>query len=362
MKICHSCKMTKGSSEFTWINYLGPQKNGLSRVTSLCNFCRAKQKLATYRTPEGKLRYIYKHQVKNSIQRGHSVPQYTEQELIKTYIKDQKYILLYKNWVASGYASLLGPSLDRKDESKGYSFDNIELMTWQENSEKEYKLHREGNSINTDLKPVWQYSLKGQFIEYYMSQNEAARNVEGVTQQTISKCCLGEIQRAGRFRWFFEEQYNLAPIETSKDYSLIYEYSPITKELINIYTNIKDVTNSINAQSSIRRSIRRNTLYKERLFSDVALSQEGLTSFINNLKGSSPISHYDADYNFLRYYESANKAKQALGISDSTIKRYATSREVYENTHVFRLKFDDEIATRHRYTLIGATHLNILED
>lgn len=358
MKICKICETEKDLSQFTWVNSLGPRKDGSQRETSICNYCRAEQKLNSYRTPEGKLRYIYKHQIKSSAYRNHSAPEYTEKEFVSKFIKDKKYLSLYTDWVASEYDTFLGPSLDRKDDTKGYSFDNIQLMTWLENNQKEHKAHKEGTSLNIDLKPVWQYSIEGEFIGYYISQNEAARNVEGVTQQTISKCCIGEIQRAGRYRWFFEEQFNLLPIVAPEDYSLIYEYCPITKSLIQVYTDIYDIVDSVHEQTSIRRAIRANKLHKERLFSNKKLGAEEIQSFIHNMKGINPIIVYDKELNFINEFRSCNAAKSILGIADTTIKKYALSKALLDNKYYIRLKFDDEIAlSRHRHQLINCKFL-----
>jgi hypothetical protein len=43
---------------------------------------------------------------------------------------------LYNNWIDSGYKKSDKPSVDRIDDYKGYSFDNIQLMTWKENNKK----------------------------------------------------------------------------------------------------------------------------------------------------------------------------------------------------------------------------------
>jgi hypothetical protein len=53
--------------------------------------------------------------------------------------------VLYKNWVKSGYEKNFRPSVDRLDSTKGYSFDNIRLVTWKENNN--------ANHIN-NVKPI----------------------------------------------------------------------------------------------------------------------------------------------------------------------------------------------------------------
>ena len=344
-KVCIKCQEFKHLSEFK-LNAKGTpvfKANGEVRITNICWGCRSLQKKSTYLTLEGKLRYIYKHQIKNSKSRGHNPPEYSEQELVNKFIHSPNYIKLYNTWKSSGFKPELAPSIDRKEDFKEYSFDNITLMTWQKNNFKEYAKHKSGTSVNEDLKPVWQYTMEGIYVNDYISQNEAARQVNSVTQQTISLCCKQEIKSSGGFRWFYTEQLNLEPIENYKYYDKVYEYCPIFKKLINTYNSINDITNSSSEQISIRRAIRDSKLYKEKVFSTKQLVREDIKSIINNTKGLSAIVVYDTDFNQLGSYKSANKASKELNIADTTIKRYAVSKQLYKN-YYFRLKFDDEIA------------------
>ena len=359
-KVCIKCQEFKHLSEFRLNSEGAPvfKTNGEIRITNVCWGCRSLQKKSTYLTLEGKLRYIYKHQIKNSKSRGHNPPEYSEQELVNKFIDSPKYIKLYNIWKSSGFKPELAPSIDRKEDFKEYSFDNITLMTWQENNSKEHAKHKEGTSINEDLKPVWQYSMNGEYVNNYISQNEAARQVSSVTQQTISLCCMGKIKSSGNFRWFYTRQQELQPIEDYTYYHKIYEYCPITKSLISVFNLINEISEDTNEQVSIRRAIRNNTLYKERLFSITELTYQDILDKINNLKGVSPITQYDKNYNLISYYKSASEASKVLGIADTTIKRYAVSHKVYNENYIFRLKFNDEIAEQiHKYQLINAKHL-----
>jgi len=47
---------------------------------------------------------------------------------------------LYNNWVKHGYDKWYKPSVDRLNDDKGYSFSNIQLVTWKENSDKQHKV------------------------------------------------------------------------------------------------------------------------------------------------------------------------------------------------------------------------------
>ena len=364
-KPCIKCLQFKHISNFK-LNAEGTavlNLKGNIRTTNVCWDCRSLQKKSTYLTPAGKLKYLYKHQLKNSMHRNHSAPTYTEKELIDKFINCPNYLALYAIWKASGFKSELAPSIDRLEDHKGYSFDNIQMITWAENNSKEHTKHKIGTSRNEDLKPVWQYSMSGEFIANYISQNEASRTVEGVTQQTISKCCLGELHRAGKFRWFFSEQLNLEPIIENNYYELIHEYCPITKVLVNSYNSLSEIYNDVSSQTSVRRAIKNKLLYKQRLFSLSYLNIEEIKEIIMNTKGISPIVVYDKEFNFINEFKSCNIAKEILNIADTTIKKYAISKELLNNQYYIRLKFDDEIAeARHRHQLINCKFLGVIDE
>lgn len=49
------------------------------------------------------------------------------------------FIIIYMDWVRSGFNVMLSPSVDRIDNNKGYTIDNMEWMTLMENMEKHDK-------------------------------------------------------------------------------------------------------------------------------------------------------------------------------------------------------------------------------
>lgn len=97
-----------------------------------------KEKLSTnkkvYRvTINGLVATIYDHQKLHSKEREHQPPTYSRKELHVWMIAQSNFEELYSNWIASDCETNLRPSVDRLINSKGYSFDNIQLMTWKEN-------------------------------------------------------------------------------------------------------------------------------------------------------------------------------------------------------------------------------------
>lgn len=60
---------------------------------------------------------------------------FTKDEFL-AFVKNSNYLKLYKKWEKSNFDYKLSPSVDRIDNRKGYSLDNIQLITKSENSKK----------------------------------------------------------------------------------------------------------------------------------------------------------------------------------------------------------------------------------
>lgn len=88
-----------------------------------------------WKTIKGIVTMMYSMQKKSSRERGHEPPQYTKQEFHNWLISQPNFNKLYNNWIESNYNKWLKPSADRIENDKGYSFSNIRLMTWKENSD-----------------------------------------------------------------------------------------------------------------------------------------------------------------------------------------------------------------------------------
>ena len=163
-----------------------------------CNYSRSK---------EGMIVEIYETQRSNSKKRGHTMPSYTVEELRDWILSQENFEELYQNWIDSDYNRWMKPSIDRKEDDKPYTISNIQLMIWQENSNKQHDYLRKGEKIVTSnpQKPVEQYDLKGNFIKEYHSINQAKRET-GVHHSSISQACLGRYKTAGKFIWKYKER------------------------------------------------------------------------------------------------------------------------------------------------------------
>lgn len=83
-----------------------------------------------------KLRNIWSSQRASSERREHPMPEYSRTEFVDRFVNDPKFVKLYDDYIESGKQKGLSPSFDRIDETKGYSFENIQLMTWDENRKR----------------------------------------------------------------------------------------------------------------------------------------------------------------------------------------------------------------------------------
>lgn len=152
------------------------------------------------KSKKGIIANIYYHQKHDSKRRNISPPTYTRIELVDWCLEQQIFHELYDNWVASGYDTWLIPSVDRKDDYKGYFLGNIQLMTWREN-------HRKGIDCEktraVHRRSVIQYDTNENIIKEYKSITEA-HNKTGATISSIVSACRGRHKTANGYKWKYK--------------------------------------------------------------------------------------------------------------------------------------------------------------
>ena len=151
-----------------------------------------KDKLKYVRTKHGLSAKIYAKQRHKSRERGHQPPAYSNAELKNWLFKQELFHELYAKWVEADYETDLIPSVDRIENSIGYTFDNIQLMIWEENRKKQY-----GEGIE-------QYTKQGDFIAAYNSTTEAARILK-VSRTAITSCLIGYTKTSAGFKWKYKK-------------------------------------------------------------------------------------------------------------------------------------------------------------
>jgi hypothetical protein len=171
------------------------QSSSSDGLQSDCKDC----KLKSFRSKHGVIGRMYTSQKQSSKRRKHPMPNYSKNELIEWVLGQSDFLVLYENWVLSDYDKKMIPSCDRLNDSKPYTFDNIRLVTWQENL-------RSWQESDKDCKGsgriVIQYSLSDELIQTFSSLVEAKNNT-GIGAECISKVCRGIRYTAGGFKWKF---------------------------------------------------------------------------------------------------------------------------------------------------------------
>ena len=196
---------------------------------------------------------LWHHNVKNSIKRGHKPPEYTQKELMNWILNHENFNNLYTNWVNSNYSRDLSVSIDRLDDSIGYSFSNIQLITFKENYLKAHQGFRDKTLFNPTLLNgghlnVYQYNKDGTFKSEFISLSEAARSI-GVRHQLISRA-IKQYSYAYGYFWCTDntkkEFLNKLPLMVTniknnlKFYpSKIFKINIVTKEVLQEYDSIK---------------------------------------------------------------------------------------------------------------------------
>lgn len=181
MKICNVCNQSLELSAFAL------QSTGKLGVRATCKKC---VKTKYLHTTEGLIRKMYTAQRAKSKKRSHPAPNYTLTQLYEWCVKQPIFELLYQAWVNSGYETLKIPTCDRLDDYLPYSLDNLQLLTFEENSKKYYKDAVEGRNTKT-CTPVVCYDLQGNYIAEYHSLKSAARAFN-TSHANIRNICLGK--------------------------------------------------------------------------------------------------------------------------------------------------------------------------
>ncbi len=162
------------------------------------------------RTKLGLATTLWHHLIRNSKHRNHDNPDFTKYELLLWMETQTCFNKLFTDWQNSGYEKTLTPSIDRKNNSLNYSFENIQLVTWRENLDNAIIDTRNKVIHNSGLihqhSACVKYSSDGIELGIFISLTEAAKSINSKAN-AISSCCLGQrISHKGFFFCYLEDK------------------------------------------------------------------------------------------------------------------------------------------------------------
>ena len=198
MKKCRVCGEVKPIEEFY------KHKNMKDGRVTKCKSCKVEYDKNRLRTLKGRVLQIYSTQKRSSKRRGYNPPSYSRDEFVNWMLSNEDYLRIFNEWVNSGYDNMLLPSCDRLDDYKCYSFDNIRVVTWEENNNKGY-LDRKSGINNKLSKAVVKMDLNGNEIKEYYSMRQAARDIGG-DSGNIWRVCNGTYTKYGGFKWKYADR------------------------------------------------------------------------------------------------------------------------------------------------------------
>lgn len=194
-KVCCRCGVKKDLYQFSKRKGV---KGGLG-VLSYCKECVRIMSREASKTKNGVVNGMFFNQKSKSKNKGWAPPSYTLRELKNWVFSQDVFHELYDVWVCSGYDILKCPSGDRLDDYKPYSFDNLRIVSWEENKNRYIKDKK--NGINTkDCTPILQFNLEGVFVSRYYSIAQAAR-VNNMLKSGIAHCCNGDFDTYKGYVW-----------------------------------------------------------------------------------------------------------------------------------------------------------------
>ena len=145
------------------------------------------------KTRKGVLTNLYQKMKQRNIAKGFGTLQFSLKDIQNIFLNDEKYQTLFNEWVVSGYTYYKKPSIDRKNPDYGYSLDNIQIMSWEDN-------RRKGDLENSKriTTAIIMCDFEGNIIKEFNSVKQAV-NETGLSQGNIVMCCQGKRRHTGGY-------------------------------------------------------------------------------------------------------------------------------------------------------------------
>jgi len=164
------------------------------------------------RTINGWLTKVYGRMRHTSKYRKHPVPRFSKDEFKEWALKNGLKNMM-KTWDKLGCPKNKTPSVNRLNDYGIYEFNNMELITWEENNKKgkdsvktKELVHSKLGSIAKKMfsKPVIKSDLNNKVLAIYPSAREAARQNK-TDGGAIARVCRGGKHTHHNFKWNYYE-------------------------------------------------------------------------------------------------------------------------------------------------------------
>jgi len=155
---------------------------------------RFKNATQKYRhTPKGVLTNLYGKMKKRNKKRGFGDLPFSLEEFHDRYLYDFSFLQLFNLWKNSNYQKKNKPSIDRINPNFGYSFENMEFLSWEENRKKS---DMENSKVTTSIDMFDKET--GNLIMKFDSVKNAVEYT-GLSQGNIVMCCQGKRNYVGPY-------------------------------------------------------------------------------------------------------------------------------------------------------------------
>lgn len=144
-------------------------------------------------TPKGVLTNIYHKMIERSTKKNINPPDYSLREFHEMFLNHSEFNRIYTNWIACGCQYYDKPSIDRKNPDKGYTRDNIQIMTWREN-----RIKGDKENAQRFTTAIVMFDLNGNKIKDFESIKSAVIETK-LSQGSIVMCCQNKRKSTGGY-------------------------------------------------------------------------------------------------------------------------------------------------------------------
>ena len=143
---------------------------------------------------------VYKGMRRRNLKRGHGELPFSRDEFKEWLFKQDMYEELFKNWKESDHNIMILPVPDRLNDHEGYSFENMQLVTYK------YNLRKSRPTWNGSCrhKRVLQKTLEGVFVREWDSIKAARDKYGGSVMHALGG--RNKTNVAYGYRWYYSKK------------------------------------------------------------------------------------------------------------------------------------------------------------